>query len=86
MIFTPDGTLLRDTCMHQIELARIAIEDGAREINLSKIERVDSTALAYWLSLQRWSRTQNIELRWSGLPDQMLSIAELVGVDDLIHA
>jgi len=38
------------------------------------------------LSLQRWSRTQNIELRWSGLPDQMLSIAELVGVDDLIHA
>lgn len=85
MTYTPEGTLLRDSCMHQIELAQIAIEGGAREISLVKIERVDSTALAYWLSLQRWSRDRDIELRWSELPDQMLSIAELVGVDDLIH-
>ena len=85
MSYTPDGTLMRDSCMHQIELARIAIEGGAREINLEKIERLDSTALAYWLSLQRWSSEHDIELSWSGLPDQMLSIAELVGIDDLIQ-
>lgn len=84
MIYTPQGTLMRDTCTHQLDLAHIAISEGARQIDLSKIERVDSTALAYWLSLQRWSAQQSIELIWSGLPDQMLSIAELVGVDELI--
>lgn len=84
MTYTPQGTLMRDSCTHQLDLAHIAIGEGARLIDLSKIERVDSTALAYWLALQRWSAERDIELEWSGLPDQMLSIAELVGIDELI--
>jgi len=84
MIFTPQGTLMRDSCTHQLDLAQIAIGEGARQIDLSRIERVDSTALAYWLSLERWATERNIELEWSGLPAQMLSIAELVGVDAMI--
>lgn len=86
MIHKVEGELTRDTCTHQIGLAHIAIERGAREIDLSEVERVDSTALAYWTSLQRWSRARDIELGWSGLPRQMLSIAQLVGVDELIGA
>lgn len=86
MIYKVEGELTRDTCTHQIDLAHIAIERGVREIDLSGVERVDSTALAYWMSLQRWSRARDIELSWSGLPQQMLSIAQLVGVDELIGA
>lgn len=84
MIHIVEGELTRDTCSHQISLAHLALERGAREIDLSEVERVDSTALAYWMSLQRWSQARDIELSWSGLPQQMLSIAQLVGVDELI--
>lgn len=84
MIHALEGELTRDTCSHQLELAYNAIDQGAREIDLSQVERVDSTALAYWLALQRWSGEHDIVLSWSGLPQQMLSIAELVGIDSLI--
>lgn len=84
MIHSLEGELTRDTCSHQLGLAYDAVDQGARQIDLSQVERVDSTALAYWLALQRWSGERNIELSWSGLPQQMLSIAELVGIDSLI--
>ena len=86
MIHKVEGELTRDTCTHQIDLAHLAVERGARKIDLSEVERVDSTALAYWMALQRWSQARDIELSWSGLPQQMLSIAQLVGVDEMIGA
>lgn len=84
MIHRVEGELTRQTCSHQIEVAQIAIESGARQMDLSQVERVDSTALAYWFALRRFSSSRAIELNWSGYPQQMLSIAQLVGVAELI--
>lgn len=85
MIFKPEGKLTREFCTHQIELARSAVNKGATQIDLSKVERVDSTAIAYWLDLRRWSMTKQIDLSLINVPDQLLSIAELVGVEDLLN-
>lgn len=84
MIHRVAGELTRQTCTHQVELAREAVDAGAREIDLAKVERVDSTSLAFWLELERWSASRDVKLSWSGLPKQMLSIAQLVGMDALI--
>lgn len=86
MSYQLEGELTRDTCTHQLEVVKNAVEAGARAIDLSAVTRVDSTALAFWMALERWSRLQSIDLSWSGLPEQMVSIAQLVGVDELIHA
>jgi len=84
LIYRVDGELTRETCTHQLRLAREAVDAGAREMDLEKIERVDSTSLAFWLELERWSASRDVKLKWSGLPKQMLSIAQLVGMDTLI--
>lgn|GEM_PF-2108226 len=84
MIFKPQGELTREFCMQQIELARTAVVQGARQIDLSDVVRVDSTAIAFWLDMRRWSADRQIDLSLINAPDQLLSIAELVGVESLI--
>ena len=51
-------------------------------LDFKKVGRVDSTALSLWLCCMRSARENNISLEVCNIPDDMLSIAKLVGIED----
>lgn len=78
------GGLDRHSVVAQLEQARFAIAQGARELDLQAVSSVDSCALTFWLALQRDATAAGYQLHWHHLPEQMLSIAKLVGIDALM--
>lgn len=74
---TLEGELTRVTYNDQLQRVLSAIESGISHIDLSSVAPVDSASVALWVAVQR----VNPSIGWLGFPEQMLSIAELVGVD-----
>ncbi|WP_261844124.1 STAS domain-containing protein [Aliamphritea ceti] len=53
---------------------------GNAVVDFSGINRVDSSALAYWLSCLRVAEQSNAVLEARNFPDEMVQMAELVGI------
>lgn len=70
------GSLLREL---QPQLAR-----GVETLDFSKVETVDSAALALMFSAMRQTRQANRTLTFTGLPPSFITLAELYGVSDLL--
>lgn len=70
------GSLLREL---QPQLAR-----GVETLDFSKVETVDSAALALMFSAMRQARRANRTLTFTGLPSSFTTLAELYGVSDLL--
>ncbi|MES2369152.1 STAS domain-containing protein [Thiobacillus thioparus] len=70
------GSLLREL---QPQLAR-----GVETLDFSKVETVDSAALALMFSAMRQTRQANRTLTFTGLPPSFTTLAELYGVSDLL--
>lgn len=70
------GSLLREL---QPQLAR-----GVETLDFSKVETVDSAALALMFSAMRQARRANRTLTFTGLPPSFTTLAELYGVSDLL--
>ncbi|GAA0788180.1 STAS domain-containing protein [Marinobacterium sediminicola] len=51
-------------------------------LDLSGVERVDSSALSLWLVCQRQALKQGQQLKLSAVPDDFAAIADLVGLDE----
>jgi phospholipid transport system transporter-binding protein len=62
------------------------LERGIQTLDLSAVEKVDSAALALIFSSLRQSRAAGHELRLAGLPANILTLAELYGVAELLPA
>ena len=61
------------------------IETGAKlEIDLSKIERVDSSAVSLMLAWLREAKRSNINLCFTHVPDNLASLAKLYGVAEVL--
>lgn len=85
-LFLIEGALNRHTVVKQLDKARGAIESGSAGFDLAGVTEVDSTALAFWIELQRFAGQQSsAALVWSNLPEQMKSIAQLVGLETIIN-
>lgn len=59
-------------------------QQGACVLDFTAAGRVDSSALALWLACWREARRLGIELSVRGLPADMISIADLVGLDEAL--
>jgi len=70
--------LLRDLKPH--------LERGVKLLDLSAVEQVDSAALALIFSSLRQSRAAGHELGLAGLPANIMTLAELYGVSELLSA
>ena len=75
--FKLQGDLTRVSYTHQLSLLESAAKQGCQILDLSEVGAIDSTAVALWVE----SRRRFKSLRWVNLPGQMVTIAELVGVD-----
>lgn len=53
-------------------------------VDLSKVEAVDSAAVSLLLGWSRAAKRNRHDLRVSGLPADLLSLARLYGVSDLL--
>lgn len=59
-------------------------QSGDCTLDFSGVTRVDSSVLALWLSCCRLAARRGINLRASGIPHDMESIADLVGLDGVL--
>lgn len=60
------------------------VDDGTVTIDLSAVTRVDSAGLALLLEWLRDSRHKNCRLRFTNIPEQLNSLMEVTGLDDVI--
>ena len=67
-----------------LEQGVAAIAGGDREIDLSRVVRCDSSAVALVLALRREAAVRSTTLRLSGVPAPLTSLATLYGVEQLI--
>ena len=63
-------------------LKHLASED--LQVDFSRVETVDSAAVAMLLGWARAAQRDKRSLQLVGLPDDLLSLARLYGVDDLL--
>lgn len=56
------------------------------EVDLSAVEAVDSAAVSLLLSWLREAQRRNVTLCFSHIPENLLSLARLYGVADLLPA
>jgi len=61
-----------------------AIAEGARSVDLSGVEELDSSALALLLAWLREAKRQGRDLVFVNLPSGLTTIARLYGVADLL--
>ncbi|MFA6971178.1 MAG: STAS domain-containing protein [Gallionella sp.] len=68
--------------LYQTGLQHLASEDLL--VDLSKVEAVDSAAVSMLLGWSRVAQSKNRSLRVTGLPDALLSLADLYGVAEML--
>ncbi len=56
------------------------------EIDLSGVVRADSAGLALMLEWVHWAKNTAREIRFRNIPDQILSIARISEVEDILSA
>lgn len=68
--------------LFEIGLQHLASEDLL--VDLSKVEAVDSAAVSMLLGWSRAMQSKQRSLRVTGLPDDLLSLANLYGVAEML--
>ncbi len=84
---SPDALMLSgDLIFATAEKARQMTESCLAELagrvvmDFTGVARVDSSALAFWLSCQRLAEQKGLTLEARHFPDEMVQMAELVGL------
>lgn len=83
--------LLEDdlTLEHAARLLRQGSEEianGVRVVDFAQAGKVDSSALSLMLAWRRRARAGGFTLEYRNLPDSLMSLAKLYGVDELIRS
>lgn len=84
-MFRPGLTLTVINAKTVMEAGLHAIASGETVIDMADITAVDSAAVATLLAWQRAARKQGKSLVFSHLPENLLGLAELYGVADLLQ-
>ncbi|MBI5625765.1 MAG: STAS domain-containing protein [Nitrosomonadales bacterium] len=75
-------TIATVPALFEIGLQHLTSEDLL--VDFSQVEAVDSAAVSMLLGWTRVAQRSQRTLRVTGLPDDLLSLARLYGVDDLL--
>jgi phospholipid transport system transporter-binding protein len=67
-----------------LEQARVPLADGVREVDLGEITELDSSLIAALLSWMREAKSRGQPLAFSRLPPDLLTLAQLYGVAQLL--
>jgi phospholipid transport system transporter-binding protein len=78
-----EGELDKASVPWLLQQPRPAAPDGVR-VDLAGIRRVDSAGLAGLLDWLRTTREGGVDLTFENVPDQLIAIAEVSGVRDIL--
>lgn len=67
-----------------LDAGRSALQPGAQLIDLSAVTEFDSAAVALMLGWLRQAALLGVELKFSGVPPAIISLAEVYGVAELL--
>lgn len=85
--FRVEGELDFATAADALAQSRALFRDHAViELDLSGVTRGDSAGLALLLELVTWARNNARELQFLHLPEQLLAIAQISEVEDLLRS
>ena len=79
------GPLVFATAGELLEVSRkMFAGDSTISIDLIGVTKVDSAGLALLLEWLRWGQTGQLQVRFTALPDKLLAIARLSGVEEML--
>lgn len=78
------GRLTMDTVSKLFDYAFVSGADGKVHIDLAQVESVDSAAVSLLLCWLRRAHSAGVEVGYSNLPENLVSLARLYGVADLL--
>lgn len=61
-----------------------AIARGEHECDLGNLEQIDSASIAVLLAWQRAARKKHSHLAFTNIPESLVSLASVYGVNDLL--
>ncbi len=83
--FSLHGELTFKTAAKALEASRRLFDDHASiKVDLADVSRSDSAGLALLLEWVNWSRNHVREIRFDNVPQQIISIAQISEVDDML--
>jgi phospholipid transport system transporter-binding protein len=85
MTYFPSSLTMQDAAS-SLRSGLDAIASGSTEIDLSRLARFDSAAVAALLAWRRAAQSAGVSLQISGAPPGMQSLARLYGVAELLAA
>lgn len=84
--FAVFGELSFATAVDALEQGRTLFSDhSVLELDLAGIKRADSAGLAVLLEWVTWARNTAREISYRNLPQQVLCIAQISEVEDMLH-
>ena len=79
-----DGDLILANARQWLAEGEAALQQGAATFDLAGLGQLDSSALSLMLSLRRRAEAAGSTIEFRNLPDSLISLAKLYGVDDQI--
>lgn len=80
------GDLSFQTAVRALEESRKLFADHSTiELDLAGITRADSAGLALMLEWVTWARSTAREVRYQNIPEQIISIAQISEVEDMLY-
>jgi len=80
-----NGAITIETVPSLVDVISDHLVQGATQVDLSRVAEVDSSAIALLLEWQRQAAGQGATLSWTGVPADLQNLANLYGVQELLH-
>ena len=90
LVLTDDGNLqllgsvTYDSAPYLYRECQRLLLPGIRSLDCGEIQESDSSAISLLLACRRLANTRTVDLRITGMGEQLLSLARLYGVEDLL--
>ncbi len=84
MNFTLPSELTLENAAATLAEARSALKQGSNTIDLAPLQKVDSSAIAVMLGLQRHALQHDLTLEFRNTPANLQSLMALYGIEDLL--
>ncbi|MDI1297594.1 STAS domain-containing protein [Methylotenera sp.] len=78
------GDVLVDNANLILKLSATFKMNGEIEVDFSGVDNVDTSALSLMLEWQRRAITENCKIKFTNLPENLSSLADLYGIQDFI--